>query len=296
MANLAAFTINSTPSSNPATGDRLFVAANGQTLSMQLENPLSVLSARYELFDPFDPESPLASKGAPLVTWNENGLAAITVDPAAVVTFDVPGAPAPPATGIYSYLVRCTVSTAGNGTPESQVQVFERMVVVESTGLVPSLRKTVPGESTQAEARGWSDEINDIIDGMQNLTVGATIVSAVVSAQGQYTVPVGVTVGDLVYITGTDAADKASNAALATMPVAAVVIAKPTTVTATLLYSGRASGFAGMTPGAMQYAGVNGARIESGSLPSAPGSVIQQVGVAVSADQMIFSPKSPIVL
>ena len=129
----ARFTINATPSEDPATGDRLFIATNGQTLSMTLEqNPSPALSAKFEVFNPADGESPFTSKAAPNLTWNENSLPAITIGPVpfgidSTVTIDMP------ASGIEAYLVRCTVSTPGIGTPASQVQVFERAVIIFST-------------------------------------------------------------------------------------------------------------------------------------------------------------------
>ena len=174
MANEAAFTINGTPSVDPTTGDREFTATNGQTLSCTLEaSPSEALSVRFEVFDPANLLSPLASDTAPLITWVENSLAAITL--AAVndtVTINIPAAPGLPVTGIFSYLIRCTVSTAGDGSPSSQEQVFERLVSTYSLATTPAVRKTVPGESTQGFTRAWSDAINAMIDALENATGG----------------------------------------------------------------------------------------------------------------------------
>lgn len=302
MANQAAFTINGTPSSDPATGNRKFVALNSQTLSVTLEqSPSQALSAKFEVYDVSNSDSPFASKGAPAITWNENGAAAIIVGPPpfginSTVTIDMPGAGTPPATGIYSYLIRCTVSTAGDGSPGSQVQVFERLVVILSLSTTPQLRKTVPGETTEADSRAWSDALNDMVDAMENITVGATTVFTLTSAAGQFAVPSGVTVGDLVYATGADAADLADNSAVSSMPCFGIVIAKPTATTATLAFMGLVAGLSGMTPGLEQYVGTTGARVEAGSLPSALGSVIQQVGIAISPTTMILAPQAVVVL
>ena len=301
MANQAAFLISGTPSVDPATGDRQYTAVLSETLTCTLEaNPSQALSATFEIFDPNDSESPFASKAAPLRTWNENSLPAITVGtvPFGIndsVTIDMPAAVAPPSPNIHSYVIRCTASTPGDGSPGSQTQVFERQVLIFGLITTPVIRKTVPGESTQARARAWSDSINDLVDAMENLTAGSAP-SQLVSAAGQFTVPTAVAVGDLVYVTGTDAADRADNAAIGTMPAVALVIAKPTTTTATLAFAGVVGGLSGMTSGVMQFVGLLGARIEAGALPSAPGSVIQQVGVAESATSLIFQPRPAVVL
>ncbi len=174
MANQAAFTIDGTPSADPTTGDRQFTATHGQTLTVRLEvNPSLALSAVFEVFDPADLESPFASKAAPLLTWTENSLPAITLgtipfginDP---ITIDMPAAVVLPAVNIHSYVIRCTVATPGDGSPESQTQVFERMVLIFSLVNTPNVRKTVPGETTQARARAWSDSINDLVDAVEN--------------------------------------------------------------------------------------------------------------------------------
>ncbi len=301
MANQAAFTINGTPSSDPVTGDRQFTATNGQLLSCTLEaNPGLVLSAKFEVFDPADAESPLASKAAPLRTWNENTLPAITLGPPPLgvndtVTITMPAAAALPTSSIHAYLIRCTVSTPGDGSPGSQVQVFERLVLIFGTLTTPVLRKTIPGESTQARARAWSDSINDAIDAIESLTVGLAG-PTLTSASGQYTVPAGVAVGDLIYATGVNTADQADSAGVATMPCFGIVLAKPTATTATAIYAGQAGGFAGMTPGLEQYVGTLGARVEAGALPTTPGSVIQRIGIAVNATTLIFSPQQLVVL
>ena len=168
MSDAARFTIEGTPSEDPVTGDRVYVATNAQTLDVTLEqNPSVVISARFELLDPTDGEAPLASKGAPLVTWIENGDASITLGPVPYGINDTVTV-LMPASGIESYIIRCTVSTAGDGTPASQVQVFDRLVTIFSTTTTPAIRKTVPNETTEARARGWSDSINDVVDATAN--------------------------------------------------------------------------------------------------------------------------------
>lgn len=189
MANeQARFTINGTPSADPVTGDRQYTAIHDEELTITLEaNPSQALSATFEVFDATNDESPFASKNAPLITWNENSNASITVGvvPFGInddVTIDMPSAVAPPNPNIHSYVIRCTVSTPGDGSPLSQEQVFEREVLLFSLATTPGIRKTVPGETTQARARAWSDSLNDLIDAMENLSLsgGGTLQQAYV--------------------------------------------------------------------------------------------------------------------
>jgi hypothetical protein len=304
MANQAAFTINGTPSADPVTGDRQYTAVNGETLTVELEvDPSPALSATFEVFNPLDLLSPQKSKNTPDITWNENGLPAITVGPPPFgindpVTIDIPAAQAPPLTGIYTYVIRCTVSTAGDGSPGSQVQVFTRAVLVFSQNTTPAIRKTFPGETDEARARAWSDAINDMVDAIEQVGGGGGggTPDQIASAAGQYTVPGAVNVGDLVYATGVNTADVADNGAEATTPAIGIVIAKPLATTATLAYLGEVTGLAGMTPGAIQYLGSSGGLVEAGSLPSTPGSVIQQVGVALTATKLLLDPQNSVTL
>lgn len=170
MPNLAAFTINGTPSADPSTGDPIYVANLSEVLTVRLEqNPSTALSARFQLYDATDPASPLASKDAPALTWNENSQAAITIGPPPngindPVTVTMPAGIVPPAvSAIYSYLIRCTVSVPGS----DPIQSYERLVCVRSAVTTPAIRKTVPGETTQARARGWSDALNDLTDALE---------------------------------------------------------------------------------------------------------------------------------
>lgn len=119
----------------------------------------------------------------------------------------------------------------------------------------------------------------------------------VVSQVGEFTVPAPVAIGDLVYVTGTNAADQADNSGVGTSPGFGIVIGKPTGTTATLAYSGAVDIPGGsMTAGALQFMGAAGALIEAGSLPSVAGSVVQQLGIALDADTLLLNPQQDIVL
>jgi hypothetical protein len=148
----ARFTINGTPSEN-VDGDRGYDASNGETLTVTLENdPSSALAVTYSVYDATDETSPLSSKNAPAILWNENSLSQIT--PSAVndsVTVDLP------ASGYHSYVIRCVAAVPWGSA------VFERVVTIKTPGAI-HLRKTVPFESGQYSQRSPSDEQNDLID------------------------------------------------------------------------------------------------------------------------------------
>lgn len=112
--------------------------------------------------------------------------------------------------------------------------------------------------------------------------------TAVLSAAGAWTVPAGVAVGDLVYVTGSFMAAQADNGALATMPGMGIVVAKPDATHATLAYFGEVGVFGALVPGAMYYAGLAGGI--TSVAPVAPGSVVQRLGVAASATVLVFNP------
>lgn len=110
-----------------------------------------------------------------------------------------------------------------------------------------------------------------------------------------FTVPSITSVRNLVYLTGTDTADRADNTALGTTPARALVFSKPTSTTAILLYQGELAGFSGLTAGAQQFLGTVGGLIETlGALVT--GNVIQNVGEAINPTTLLFNPASVTVL
>lgn len=128
------------------------------------------------------------------------------------------------------------------------------------------------------------------------LITGGANGDALISQSGEYTVPVASVPGELVYMTGNKAADLADNGGVATAPARAVIYAKPTAATATLLFSGRMGGYAGLTPGVEVFLGSSGGFVDAGSLPTSPGEVVQKVGVVVAPDTILFFPNQLVVL
>jgi hypothetical protein len=160
--NQARFTINGTPSED-ANGNRWYIASFSETLTLALEvNPSPVLSVTYEVFSSVDLGSPYASKDAPELTFNESGSYRYTPDvpnDSATITL--------PSSGIVTYTIRATVVLAGGGN-----DVFDREVSIRTTATTPPIRKTVPAETSEFEARGFSDTLNDMVDALQNLASG----------------------------------------------------------------------------------------------------------------------------
>jgi hypothetical protein len=151
--NEAKFTINGTPSTDPVTGDPGFNATASQTLTLTAEqNPSGALSLLYEVYDPNDSQSPLASKDATLLTFVGSGTASQTVanpnDSITIVTAS---------SGVHSWIIRCTASTP------TGPQTFERMVSMR-TATAPAIRKPVSAETGQYEARELNDTLDDFVD------------------------------------------------------------------------------------------------------------------------------------
>lgn len=173
MSNEASFMINGTPAVS-VQGDRIFRATPNQLLTIQLENDLDSAapeSVVFELYNASIPDSPPASKGAPQLTWTQNGLTYFApVDPYSAGNIQLPA-------GVHSYVVRATVrlrATNPTGQDVLQTNVFERLVAIESA-TSPALRKTVPSETTQGEARGTSDNQNSLIDYLLELAESGSL-------------------------------------------------------------------------------------------------------------------------
>lgn len=154
--NLAAFTIQGTPSADPVTGDKLYRARSGEVLALTLEsNPAAgVSSVTYELYDQNDPSSPLASKSAremwpTFLPFNESGTPKVT--PAGIQTvvhIPMPAATALPGGGAASWICRCRALT------DAGEFVFERGIALNA--FPDSFRETVPAERDEFEKVGWN--------------------------------------------------------------------------------------------------------------------------------------------
>ena len=172
LSDQAKFTINGTPAEDPVTGDPGFDGTHSQTLTLTLENsPSGALAVTYEVYDPTDGNSPLASKDAPLLTFVDSGTARqYLTNPNGNATIILPGS------GVHSYTFRCTAHFDGDD------HVFERVVSIRTTTLLPNVRKLVPAESTQYAAQTWSETQNEIVDALS----AAAFIAGSVNYQGTW--------------------------------------------------------------------------------------------------------------
>lgn len=152
--NLAAFTIQGTPSSDPVTGDRIYRARSGDLLALQLElNPSpDVISVTYHLYNPLNSNAPLASYsarsfGSPLVFQENAQLSYSPADKQSAVHVQMPSETALPGGGTASWIFRAVVTTEGG------VQVYDRGVALNS--FPDSFREPIPGERSEFFALGW---------------------------------------------------------------------------------------------------------------------------------------------
>lgn len=163
-------------------------------------------------------------------------------------------------------------------------------VVLAGDATGPSGANTVEGiQNNAVDAAPPSLGDTFVYDGAQwTFQPAAAAGSVIVSASGQFTVPAGVAVGDVVYITGSLAADQADNTSVATAPAVGIVVAKPLATTATVAYLGEVAGFVGLTAGAVYYLGTLGGMTTTP--PNVGGNVIQRIGVAISATALLLNP------
>lgn len=157
MANLAAFSIDGDASID-GSGNRGYDAVSGQVLDLQLENAsLDILYATYAVWDTADASSPQKSLNAPTFQFAGSVSTKTPTNPGDVVNITFPVT-----LTACTYAIRCTAVTA------AETHVFERIVCLRNNA---AMRKMIPAETVQYEARGWSDEQNRMVD-----AVGATTV------------------------------------------------------------------------------------------------------------------------
>lgn len=109
------------------------------------------------------------------------------------------------------------------------------------------------------------------------------------------TVDIAVAVHDLVYLTGELTADKADYSIPGHAPIIGLVREKIGDTSAVVIRFGVVTGFTGFTPGAGLFLGLAGGVIHP-PLPTAAGTVIQKIGLAISSTAMFLDPEIPIIL
>lgn len=119
------------------------------------------------------------------------------------------------------------------------------------------------------------------------------------SAELAWTVAGGTSMRQVVYKTGVDdTTGLADNGSISTAP-AMGMVSNVSGTTATLVYQGEVTGFAGLTTGAAYYLGTSGNITTTALDPIAEagtGKVLQKIGYAKSTTVMIFDPNLPTIL
>lgn len=137
---------------------------------------------------------------------------------------------------------------------------------------------------TPASPGNWSPAPDDAAEALDQLAARVTVLESTPGAAQQvYTVGAGVAVRQLLYLSGSGAADLADASDPAKMPAIGFVASKPTATTAVLSDEDELGGFVGLTPGAAYYADPATPGGITATQPTTPGQVAQAVGEAKTA-------------
>lgn len=132
---------------------------------------------------------------------------------------------------------------------------------------------------------------------MAEIFIPTTGVSGQLVTEVEWSIPDLSPVGTLVYVSGTNQARAADNSDVSTAPARGIIISKTAVAVGKILFAGEAKGFfAGLTPGQDVFLGTGGGVVQSGGLPTAPGSVVQKIGSASAADSILFFPNQLVIL
>ena len=136
----------------------------------------------------------------------------------------------------------------------------------------------------------------------QNLQVVDDATGAIAWSPAQsalvFACPVSVAVTDVVHISASGTVDKASSESGAgqTGDPVGVVVSKPSTTTAVVVFSGAVGGFSGLTPGTIQFQDPSTPGGITATPPSGSGERSQLIGTASTATELIVDLKQPILI
>jgi hypothetical protein len=97
----------------------------------------------------------------------------------------------------------------------------------------------------------------------------------------------GLTVGTVVYFSGASTVDAANAIDLTASPAIGLVYYKPTPTTCIVMYAGEFTGLSGITPDATYFLD-DSAGLYSTTPPSAPGEVVQRLGVGKNTTTLVL--------
>jgi hypothetical protein len=149
------------------------------------------------------------------------------------------------------------------------------------------LRVGAAGETIEGNSIfGWTTKVNPLIR--------AWSPPKPVRSDGivvEYACTPRVQICDAVYLIGSELVDQASAASIATCPAMGLVIDKPSSLRATVLLQGQASGFSSLDSGKTYYLSASDGFLST-DFPSGAGNIIQTVGIAASSSKLVWNPTS----
>lgn len=197
-------------------------------------------------------------------------------------------------------LFKSTVVGVG-GPLETTFAIFSLTTINKRVGAVNERRE---GNLTY----GWSSKINPVLrngaselyynDGVAPPLGAATIQDALDAIKGalsslstssvsiNFACPIGIAVNDAVYISSAGTVSRAAATSLATGPAVGLVVSKPTPTSAVVRVVGEVPGYAGLVAGTRYYLASAPGQITA-TAPSADGSIIQPLGIAISTTVLL---------
>ena len=194
-----------------------------------------------------------------------------------------------------------------SGTPSCPMGGFGTAIIFESTVISNSsvatsttfglyvltqwgYRVGAGGERIEGDTvHGWITKVNPVIREFGKPDPTPTFNGFTIDyACGSY-----VNVYDTVYLAGSEFVDQADASSVLTSPAAGIVVAKPTTTTATVMHSGEVTSLTGLTVGSNYFLGPAPGALSSAA-PTSSGQVVQALGRAISSSKLLWMPSTSI--
>jgi hypothetical protein len=240
-------------------------------------NQTASLSVVYALdgTDSYDPDTfPIATYTWTVIYRPPGSTATLTGASTATPTFT------PDVVGTYRFFLVVTTSDArtSEANPARADETAFANVTVETlnNGWV------IPARGQ----RDWDSFLYEIILAMDAFLVTGTT----------FDCPGAVSVGDAVYIWGTNEVRRAQADSSSSGPVIGFVASKPSSTTCRVITSGPISGFVGLTAGAKYYLSHTTAGAITATPTATVGQVVQKVGIAMNSTTLFIQIDVPMVV
>lgn len=113
-------------------------------------------------------------------------------------------------------------------------------------------------------------------------------------SHGTHTCTATEAVGNAIYVSAVDTVAQADATNEIKMPAIGIVVNKPSSITCYVVTHGLVSGLSGLTAGSRYFVSETAGAITT-TAPTTSGSVVQEIGVALSTTELIVEPKAYIV-